>query len=119
MLAPITHILPLTTIRRERMLPGPGHVVVRKGQKVSATDVIAELALEPGPPATGYCPRPGAERRTPDRQLQCKAGMQVAEGDLLAGPVGLTDGWCARRSGRVVLAGGGQVLIEIAATHRN
>ncbi len=42
MLAPVTHILPLTKVIRARMLPSAGRVSVRAGQKVSAADVIAE-----------------------------------------------------------------------------
>jgi len=113
MLASITHILPLTTIRRERLLPAPGRVVVRKGQKVSATDVIAEARLKPDRLLLEIRRGLGLPEEEADKHLQCKTGMQVAEGDLLAGPVGLTKRVVrAPRGGRVVLAGGGQVLME-------
>jgi hypothetical protein len=42
MLAPITHVLPATTIRRTRLLPSRGRVLVRTKQKVNANDIIAE-----------------------------------------------------------------------------
>jgi len=42
MFAPVTHIYPLTKIRRARMLPDKGTVLVLVGQQVNATDVIAE-----------------------------------------------------------------------------
>lgn len=40
-----THFLPLTLVRRLRMLPAPGKVLVHAGQKVNAQDVIAETRL--------------------------------------------------------------------------
>jgi hypothetical protein len=42
MQASVTHILPLTHIKRARLLQQNGRVLVKVGQKVSATDVIAE-----------------------------------------------------------------------------
>ena len=47
LLAPVTHILPITMIRRERTMPVPGKVLVRAGQEVGPTDVIVESNLRP------------------------------------------------------------------------
>jgi hypothetical protein len=114
MLASIKHILPLTTLRRERLLPIPGKVVVRKGQKVSATDTIAEAYLSPSHMlfdiARGL--RVPAERA--EKLIQVEVGARIAEGDIIAGPVGLTRRVIrAPKDGRVVLIGEGQVLLEL------
>lgn len=114
MLAPVSHTLPLTTIRRERCLRTPGKVLLRKGQKVSATDVVAESTLNPEHLLLDVARGLGMPAGRADEHLAVKAGTQVTEGDVLAGPVGLTRRVVrAPRSGRVVLAGSGQVLIEL------
>lgn len=114
MLAPVTHILPLTTIRRERRLPIPGKVVARKGQKVSATDTVAEAILSPSHLQLDVARGLGLAAEDADQHIQCQPGMQVAEGDILAGPVGLARRVIrSPRSGRVVLVGSGQVLLEV------
>lgn len=114
MLAEVTHFLPITMIRRERILPIPGRVLVRKGQNVSATDVVAETNLNPEHLLLDIARGLGLQGNKADRYIQCKAGMQVAQGDVLAGPVG----WAKRvvrspRGGRVILAGDGKILLEL------
>lgn len=114
MLAHVTHILPITIIRRERLLPSAGRVVVRKGQKVSATDVIAEIRLNPQHMLLDIARSLGLPVREADRNLQCAAGDQVAQGDVLAGPVGFTKRVVrAPQNGRVIVAGDGQILLEL------
>lgn len=116
MLAPVSHILPLTLIRRERLLPIPGRVVVRKGQKVSATDVVAEARLAPEHMLLDIARSLGLSREKADQHIVCKAGSPVAQGDVLAGPVGFTQRLVrAPRSGKVIVAGDGQVLMELDA----
>lgn len=114
MLAEITHFLPITAIRRERLLPLPGKVLVRKGQKVSATDVVAEAKVHPEHLLLDVARGLGLQYDQADRYIQFQADMRVAQGDVLAGPVG----WTKRvvrspRGGRVVLAGDGKILIEL------
>lgn len=116
MFAPVTHILPLTLIRRERVLPVSGRVVVRKGQKISATDVIAEARLAPEHMLLDIARGLGLTRDQSDQHIQCKAGTSVVQGDVLAGPVGFTQRVVrAPRNGKVIVAGEGQVLLELDA----
>lgn len=113
-LAAVTHILPLTTIRRERILPVPGRVVVRKGQKVVSTDVIAEARLHPEHLLLDIARGLGLPEEDADQHLHCKAGAQVAEGDVLAGPVGFTKRVVrSPRNGKVIVAGSGQVMLQL------
>ncbi len=113
MLASVTHILPLTTIRRERRLPVAGRVLVRSGQKVKATDVVAEANLAPKHMLLNIARGLGMTPEAADQRIERKAGEEVVEGDVIANRGGL-----ARRvvrapvSGRIVMAGEGQVLIE-------
>lgn len=114
MLAPVRHILPLTKVRRQRLLPGVGRVLVRKGQMVSATDVLAEAALEPKHLLLDAARALGLPVSKADDHLQRRPGELVGEGDILAGPVG----WAKRvlrapHPGRVVLAGRGKILLEV------
>ena len=114
MLASIAHVLPLTTIRRERVLPVPGRVLVRQGQKVAPRDVIAEAAVAPEhllldvPRALGVTAKEAAEL------LQRGVGDTVDEDDLIAGPVGITRRVLrAPVSGQIVLIRGGKVLLRV------
>ena len=45
LISQITHILPYAVVRRQRLLPREGRVVVRQGQPVRATDVVATAVL--------------------------------------------------------------------------
>lgn len=113
MLAKVNHILPLTLIRRERILPMPGRLLVRKGQKVSATDPIGEYKPRQDFYLVDISRVLGISADRVDSYLQCEAGSKIAEGDIIAGPAGFTRKVIrSPKSGQVILTGGGQVLIE-------
>lgn len=113
MQAPVHHINGLTTIIRERLLPIEGTVLARPNQKVAAADTVAETrwsrehalidvarALEVSPEAA-------------DRLIRCKAGEVLKAGAEIAAGRGLfPKRVTAPRDGRVIVAGGGQVLME-------
>ena len=114
MLAPVTHILPVTTIQRERVLPIPGRVVVRRGQKVNPVDAIAEANLAPEHILLDIARGLGVRVSEIHQYIQCEAGEIVSEGDIIAGPVGVARRVVrATQSGRVILIRGGKVLLEV------
>lgn len=113
MFAPVTHILPLTIIERERVLPVPGKVLARLNQKVNPTDVIAEAEWAREHVLLEVARAFGLSPEAADRLIRCKVGDRLNEGASVA----VVNGLIARavrapRAGRVVAVGGGQVLIE-------
>lgn len=108
-----THILPEITIRRERLLPVPGRVVARRGQRVSPTDVVAEAITEPEHILLDIRRGLGLSAEEADKYLTVQGGDQVSEGDVLAGPVGVTRRVVrSPHDGVVVVAGEGQILLQ-------
>ncbi len=115
MLASIVHVLPLTTIRRERVLPIPGRVLVRQGQKVDPRDVIAEATLVPEHLLLDVSRSLGVSAKQAQSFIQREVGDDVAEGDLIAGPVGITRRVLrAPISGRISIIRKGKILLEVA-----
>jgi hypothetical protein len=97
---PLTHVVHMTTIRRELSLPVAGAVVVRMNEKVQAGDVLAE-----GEPASRYYSLDlsralGLPAREAVKHVRRERGERVDAGDVLAGPVGVT-----RRTLRAPAAG--------------
>jgi hypothetical protein len=115
--APVTHILPLTTIRRERLLPVPGRVVVRKGQRVSPKDVVAEANLAPEHIVLDLVRGLNVSPEQADALIARRAGEEVGEGDVIAERsiwMGISRrNVRAPHSGKIVVAGEGQVLLEV------
>ena len=113
MLAPVHHILPLTTIERERALPVAGTVTVKINQKVSSTDVIAEAIWSREHVLIDIAQTLGISANAADRLIRVKVDERVNEGAEIAIGKGIVSRTIrAPREGRVVAAGGGQVLME-------
>ncbi len=114
MYAPITHILAGTSFRRERLLPMNGRVLARRGQQVSPIDVVAEAVLNPEHMLLDIARGLGMSAGQADKLLQCKAGDEVGEGDILAGRLGMGHRVVrAPLPGQVMVAGDGQVLLQL------
>ena len=113
MLAPVNHILPLTTIERERILPVAGNVIAKLNQKVSPNDVIAEATWAREHVLVDVARTLGISASAADRLIRVKTNDKVSEGAEIAIGKGIIPHTIrAPRSGRVVAAGGGQVLME-------
>lgn len=117
MLAPVTHILPLTTLRRERILPMPGRVTARINQKVNPLDVVAEANYSEEHLLIDVARRLDMRPDAAQGLIQVRAGDMLSEGDIIAHRTSLSMQVIhAPRSGRVLLVGDGKVLIEVGDT---
>ncbi len=114
MLAPVTHILGLTTILRERLLPVPGVVNVRLNQRVSASDVVAEARWAREHVLLDVARKLGVPTSAADRLIRCKEGDELSVNTLVATGSGMFPREVRTpRDGRVVVVGGGRVLLEV------
>jgi len=114
MLAPVHHILPLTTILRERVLPINGKVNAHLNQKVNPADVVAEASLAREHSLLDVAGALNLSADAADKLIRCKVGDRVSAGAVIAARPGLLSKTVKTpRDGRVVAAGGGEVLIEV------
>jgi hypothetical protein len=117
MLAPVVHILPLTTVRRERLLPVPGRIIARMDQKVNPLDVVAEAKFGAEHLLIDVARLFGARPDAAQNLIQVKAGDVISQGDVIARRIGLgLQIVHAPGNGRVILTGAGQVLMEVGDT---
>lgn len=95
-------------------MPAGGRIIARRGQQVNPIDVVAESILRPEHMLLDIGRGLGLPPNDADHHIQHRAGDEVGEGDVIAGPVGIGRRVVrSPRSGTVVLAGGGQVLLEL------
>jgi hypothetical protein len=113
MLVPVVHILPLTTLRRERLLPVPGRVTAREDQKVTPLDVVAEAHYGQNHAMIDVARSLGILPEIAQRLIQIKAGETITKGQNIAQRSGLIPLIVrAPSNGRVVLVGNGRILME-------
>jgi hypothetical protein len=114
MLAPVLHVLPLATITRERTLPVAGKVNVHVNQRVNPTDVIAEASFAREHVLLDVARTFGVTPNAADKMIKVKEGDRLMQGALVAESGGLIPRSIkAPRPGRVMIAGSGQVLMEV------
>lgn len=109
----VTHVLPMTTIRRQRLLPVPGAITVRVNEKVQASDVIAQAEVNAKHYFLDIARGLGVSVSEAPRHIRCQTGERVEAGDVIAGPVGVTRRTVrAPAEGRVAVIQDGKVLLE-------
>jgi len=114
MLAPVLHVLPLTSIVRERVLPVAGKVNINTNQKVNPTDVVAEANFAREHVLIDVARTFGVSAKNADKMIKVQEGDRVTQGAVVAENGGfLSRSIKAPRAGRVMVAGGGQVLMEV------
>lgn len=111
----------LTTIRRERLLPAPGQVLVGAGETVGPADVVARCQLPGEVRVVDVSRALGIPRGRVAGTLRKASGDAVQANEVLAAPAGPLAG--LRKScrspvdGQVVEIRNNLVLIEAAATN--
>ncbi|MBI4762115.1 MAG: hypothetical protein HZC39_03015 [Chloroflexi bacterium] len=114
MLAPVLHVLPVTTIVRERLLPAAGKVNVSVNQRVNPTDVVAEASFSREHLLLDVARTFGVSPQAADTMIKVQAGDVLKQGAVIAENGGFfSRSIKAPRAGRVAAAGSGQVLMEV------
>ena len=117
MLAPMLHVLPLATIVRERTLPVAGKVNAHVNQRVNPTDVVAEASFAREHVLFDVARTFGVSTSAADKMIRVNTGDRVMQGAMVAESGGLIPRTIkAPRAGRVMIVGGGQVLMEVGDT---
>ena len=115
MLAPVLHILPLTTIVRERVLPVSGKVNMHVNQRVNPTDVVAETTFAREHVLLDVARTFGIPASEADKLIRVNEGDRLTKDALIAEKSGLIPHTIkAPRPGRVMISGSGQVLMEVS-----
>ena len=116
---PTSHITLLATLRRERLLPIPGEVVVAAGQRVESTDVVARAEVHDHHRLIDVARELGVPREKVAAYLTKPEGELVKKGEPIAVRKTLL-GLSTRRvtspvDGRLVFCDHGQALLAAIA----
>jgi hypothetical protein len=112
-----TQATPLTDVRRERILPAPGDVLVRVGERVDPTQIVARADLPGDFHILPVARLMGVSDSQIRKHLRVKPREVVRQGQVIAARRGL--GARSVKSpidGMVTASGGGRVLIEAQPT---
>ena len=116
MISKVKQVHSMTSIKRERVLPVAGHVLVRRMQKVAPTDVIVVAPLAPKFILLDIAQGLNVNPERADELIQRESGDDLVKGDIIAGPVGMFKRVIrAPHPGQIKIAGEGKVLYEISS----
>jgi hypothetical protein len=114
-----TRITALTTIRRERLLPAPGQVLVSSGDTVSSDDVVARCQLPGEVRVIDVSGALGVPRERAAKYVRKTVGDTVQTNDVLAAPGGpfgqLRKSCRSPMDGQIAEIRGNLILIESPA----
>ncbi len=117
MQAPVHHIIGFTSIIRERLLPIPGTVLVRQGQKVSAGDVVAEASMPREHVLLDVSRSLRIHPKNAEELVRFKVGDEItADAEIAVGKGLFPKTVRSPKDGRVVATGGGMILIETGSS---
>src|SRR5437868_10569164 len=71
-------------VRRERRLPVPGEVLVKAGQRVEPSDILAQSTLASEPVKVDIAGDLGVSPAAASKRLAVSVGSQVTQGQALA-----------------------------------
>ncbi len=104
---------PLTTVRIPRLLPQSGEVLVRSGDSVEPTQIVAQAVKPPDFRIVEFAQELDVLSKNANAYLKVKRGQAISEGDILATRGGLSDRACrAPISGKIIGVGRGRLLLE-------
>lgn len=112
---PTSHLTLLATLRRRRLLPWPGTVVVQEQQKVDANDLIGQAYVPDSYRLMNVAARLGVPKNKASQFMTRQDGDMVKKGDVIAKRASLfglvVDTVEARVNGQLVLSGDGKALL--------
>jgi hypothetical protein len=112
----LTRVMPLATIRRERILPAAGEVLVGAGARVEPMNIVARAEVPGRYYILNVAQTLGVSTEAADKYVRVRPGQPVRAGQLVAGRrtnLGMVPRKVnAPQDGVVAAVGGGRVLLE-------
>jgi len=114
MIAPVSYIQPLTTLRRKRSLPVEGEVLVSLGATVHSSDAVARANLQAKHLILDAGRALGLPPERANRMIQRSVGEKLEEGAIIAGRRGVGARQLrAPAAGTIAAISESQVLLQV------